>query len=88
MAAQDVFQANARGLEGPISDAAAVTPNDANDLTYATRAINVATDGFVKVTTVGNDTVTLYVAAGIWFPIRASRIWATGTTATGIVGGW
>ena len=68
--------------------AAAITPSDGTDLAAATRAINVSDPGYVKVTTVGGDTVTLYVAGGVTFPLRAARIWATGTTATEIVGLW
>jgi len=72
----------------PPGNAAAVTPNDSTDLTNVTRAINVAAAGNVAIDTEAGDSVTLYVAAGIAFPVNARRIKATGTTATGIVALW
>lgn len=81
----DKFSSANPGLESPASYIAAVTPDDANDLPVASRAVNVAQSGTVQVTTVDGATGTVYVAAGVAFPVRASRIWSTGTTATGIV---
>ena len=63
-----------------------VTPNDAADLNVMTRALNVATSGTVQVTTADGQTGSVYIAAGILFPIRVQRVWATGTTAAGIRG--
>ncbi|MCH2165776.1 MAG: hypothetical protein MK098_14160 [Marinovum sp.] len=40
--------------------------------------------GTVRVTTVDGSELTVNVAAGVIFPIRAKRIWATGTTALNI----
>ena len=82
----DNFKRLASGLESPPSHAYSVVPSDGADLAMATRALNVTTSGNVRLTTVGGGIVTLYVVAGIAFPIRARRIWSTGTTATGIVG--
>ncbi len=81
----DSFADHLSGLESPASKLSAITPDDATDLPLAGRALNVATSGAVTVTTVDGTTATVYVAAGIAFPVRARRIWATGTTATGIV---
>lgn len=81
----DSFADHQRGLESPASKLSAITPDDATDLPLASRAINVASSGTVAITTVDGTTATVYVAAGIAFPVRARRIWATGTTATGIV---
>jgi hypothetical protein len=80
----DAFEHHTPGLESPASRLASVTPDDATDLAWATRAIAVATNGNVQITTVDGHTGTIYVAAGVPFPIRAQRVWATGTTATGI----
>lgn len=82
----DQFATYTAGLESPPSDGAAITPNDSADLAQATRGLNVGTGGSVRVTTVDGADLTLQIAAGIVFPIRAKRIWATGTTATVIVG--
>ena len=81
----DPFDKHAQSLESPATLLLSVTPSDAADLTQPSRALNVAQSGFVRMTTTGGSTATLYVAAGIGFPVRATRIWATGTTATGIV---
>ena len=35
----------------------------------------------------GSETVTFPAVSG-WLPLRVSRIWATGTTASGIVAVW
>lgn len=82
----DRFDLFTEGLESPAVHLDTVTPSDTTDLARITRAINVASAGFVRVTTKEGDTGTVYVAEGGVFPIRATRIWSTGTTATGIVG--
>lgn len=81
----DKFSTYAESLESPPSNLIAVTPDDAADLPSASRGLNVAQGGMVRVTTVGGTTGTLMIEAGGVFPLRATRIWATGTTATGIV---
>ena len=81
----DKFKSDQVGLSTPPVNAAEITPSDTVDLQTASRCLIVATTGTVRVTTVNGDTVTLFVAAGITFPVRVSRIWSTGTTATGIV---
>lgn len=81
----DLFESNASGLESPVTHLKEVTPNDGVDLDLASRAIAVANEGFVKVTTISGSTGRIFVVPGAPFPIRARRIWATGTTATEIV---
>lgn len=81
----DKFSGHVESLSSPPSHIVAVTPDDANDLAVSSRCINVATAGDVQVTTINGETGVIHIAAGVVFPIRASRIWATGTTATGIV---
>lgn len=81
----DPFQNHVPGLESPASGLMPVIPDDAADLPVAARALNVAQSGFVQLSTVEGDTAAVYIAAGIAFPIRAARVWASGTTATGIV---
>lgn len=81
----DPFASQTPGLESPASHLVAVTPDDSTDLAISSRGINVATSGSVRVTTISDDTETVYIAAGTAFPVRVKRIWATGTTATGIV---
>lgn len=80
----DPFDGHSQGLESPATILVSVTPDDTTDLSVPSRALNVAQEGLVRVTTTGGSTATIYVAAGIGFPVRATRVWATGTTATGI----
>jgi hypothetical protein len=82
----DPFHAMTSGLQSPASDAFAITPDDATDLPLATRALNVAQSGYVQLETVSGSLATLYIAAGVAFPVRARRVLASGTDATGIVG--
>lgn len=67
-----------------------VTPNDGADLAHNTTGLMVATDGNVKVTLVDdtNPIVLPGLAAGTIYPIEAKRVWATSTTATGVVAIW
>lgn len=80
----DPFDSHVSSLESPATIIQPVTPDDGADLATPSRALNVMQSGAVQVTTVGGTTATIYVAAGIGFPLRVRRVWATGTTATGI----
>ena len=79
----DRFQNHLPGLESPAVRLEAVVPNDDADLSVASRAIAVGTEGFVNLTTIAAGRV--FVVPGAPFPIRARRILATGTTAGQIV---
>ena len=81
----DHFADHHVALDSPALYLIPVTPDDGADLPVASRALNVAGAGFVQLTTVTGDTGQIYVAAGIPFAVRVQRVWATGTTATGIV---
>lgn len=83
----DTFAGYSTGIDSPATQAAAVTPNDAADLTVASRALYVGTAGNLAVVTVGGSTVTLVGISG-WVPIRVARVLATGTTASDIVVLW
>ena len=82
----DAFENYSPGLQSPAVWIEDITPNDTTDLTRATRAINVAQSGVVRVITVDDVQGDIFVAAGLAFPIRVKRVLATGTTATGIRG--
>ena len=82
----DRFENTSAGLESPATHIEPITPDDANDLNETTRALHVAGSGFVRITTVSGSQGTVFMPAGAIFPIRARRVWATGTDATGIVG--
>lgn len=81
----DAFANYTSGLESPATDLTETTPSDTQDLPHTSRAINVGTGGTLRVTTVNGQTGTIHIVAGIAFPIRVTRIWQTGTTATDIV---
>lgn len=82
----DHFKTHATGMSDPILNAAAVVPDDANDLGVTTRALFIGTGGNLRVTLVSGDTVTFANAGAGWHPLRVTRVWATGTAATNIVG--
>ena len=63
-----------------------ITPDDSADLAHVTTALNVATPGTVRVTTIDGSTTDVNIHPGHAFPIRAQRVWQTGTSATGIRG--
>ena len=76
-------------------NAQAVTPNDSADIELGGSPIVgiengaclfVGTGGDLTITTVGGQTVTLTnIADGVFIPIQVKRVWATGTSATGIL---
>lgn len=82
----DPFKQFSPTLTAPASALYEITPDDGADLGVAVRALNVAAAGAVRVTTVDDTVASVFVAAGTAFPVRVKRVWATGTTATGIVG--
>jgi hypothetical protein len=83
----DGFKDYQPGLESPAGHAAAITPSDSLALVDATRAIYVGGAGALRVTMVSGAVVTLAVVqAGQIYPLRVTKVMATGTTATGLVG--
>lgn len=82
----DAFANRMRTPADPAVRLFSVTPNDLVDLPEATTALNVATPGTVHVTTIDGSQGHITIRPGQPFPIRAKRIWQTGTSATGIVG--
>lgn len=81
----DQFSTFGPTLDSPASRAVSITPSDSADLTNSVRALWVGTYGDVKVTTVGGDTVTFTNVEGL-LPVRAQRVFSTGTSASGIIG--
>lgn len=78
------FAHRARSIHGPATDALAVTPDDATDLPMIAIALYIETGGAVVVDTVAGETRTISVADFSILPLGATRVRATGTTATGI----
>lgn len=83
----ETYEHHAAGLESPASHAFDVVPDDTSPLPSPTRAIYVGNGGHLCVTLLSGATVTFQnLPAGSLLPVRATRIFATRTTATGIVG--
>lgn len=81
---EDRYASFARAPSLPASSVREIVPDDVADIPQVSVALNVATPGNLRVTTLDGDTVDVEVAAGVAFPLRVTRVWATGTTATGI----
>lgn len=82
----DAFSTRMRTPSDPAVTIFSITPDDGADLVRVTSALNVATAGTVRVTTVDGSTDEITIQPGHAFPIRVTRVWLTGTTATGIRG--
>lgn len=77
----------ALGLGAPARGAFAVTPDDATDFTTQARALYIGSAGDVKVRTWKDEDITFIgVIASYILPVRCKRVFATGTTASSIVG--
>lgn len=73
----------------PFSNASAVTPSDSANLPGVISAFTVGVAGTVAVDTAGGSkNVTLNCIAGWVYPLRVVKVYATGTSATGINGYW
>ncbi len=85
----DTFRSHTRSLTSPPEHAAAILPDDAAELSHATRALYVGGTGDVSVQLLAGDIVTLAnLPAGTLLPIRIIRVLASGTSATSLVGLW
>ncbi len=82
----DVFSHQSRSAGDPSVTLFDIAPDDGNDLPQVTTALAVATPGSVQVTMLDGSTGNLAINPGQAFPVRVSRVWLTGTTATGIRG--
>lgn len=90
MPATDNFSRFQVGDNNEYRNAVAVTTSDANELSNVTRAIYIGGGtGTLKVDLVDSGTVTFSgLATGTVLPVRAKRIYATGTGATNIIALW
>lgn len=74
-------------ISAPATDGFEITPSDTVDFSQVTRAIYTGTGGSISV--VMRDGATLpftSVPPGVALPVRANRVNATGTDATGLLG--
>lgn len=84
----DKFPADAADLSA--RNLVAITPSDDSPLANVVKALYVGVTGTLKVTAVGDaDTAAVTfvgVPAGAILPVRAVKVWNTGTSAGNIVG--
>ena len=85
----DKFAQTERGILAPYTRAVTITPSDSTDRTETPRALQIhagTNSTPVKVTMAGDSTpVTFQLQTGYIFPLRVSRVWATGTSATTVI---
>ncbi|MBO6758136.1 MAG: hypothetical protein JJ902_17500 [Roseibium sp.] len=82
----DRFSDHSIALDSPASDGFAIVPNDSVDLPEVTRAVYVGVSGSIRTVTAGGGELVLDGAvAGTLIPVRVKRVYATGTTAAGLV---
>ena len=87
MPINDPFASHAQSLNGPVTGGFDVTPDDTTDLAPLPRALMVSTVGDVAVRFPdGSDMILPGLSPGVIYPLRAARVLATGTTATGLKG--
>ncbi|HWA17683.1 MAG TPA: hypothetical protein VG757_01690 [Devosia sp.] len=83
----DRYAAHTASLTAPASNGFDITPDDDEDLPEVVRAIYVGGAGDVAAVLREGATLTFAnLPAGSLLPVRASRIKATGTTASGLIG--
>jgi len=82
----DTFQSYTSTLESPAEHHFTVIPSDTADLAVRPRALRIGGAGSVVLRDAKGADVAYAVQAGEILPVRALRVMATGTTATGIVG--
>jgi hypothetical protein len=85
----DTYRKHGRSLTAPPEEGAAIVPDDAAELGHATRALWVGGGGDLRVRLLGGAVVTLAaVPGGTLLPLRLRQVFATGSSATALVGLW
>lgn len=86
----DQWAGRGNSIDSPADNAEAVTPSDSVDIATTSRALFIGGGGDVSIDTVGGQESVVFagLAGGSILPVRAKRVNATGTTATGIVALW
>ena len=83
----DRFSHYSPGLTAPLNDGFNVSPDDTLDLPEVTRAIFLGQGGNLAVRfPTGAEVVLTGLKPGVIYPLRLSRVLATGTTASDMVG--
>lgn len=80
------FEHYGASLESPASSAEAITPSDVAPLATPSRSIYVGVTGDVSVVMLDGTTATFIgMVAGMAYPLRVSKVMATGTSATNLI---
>jgi len=83
------FSQNDEAVLAPYTRAVTITPSDSADLVEVPRAIQIhagTASTPVKVIMQGDTVaVTFQLQTGFIFPLRVSRVYATGTSATSVI---
>lgn len=87
---KDIFESHALSLSAPATNAAAITPDDAAaGFDQVTRAIYVGIGGNVRAEMASGEAVTFAaMAGGMIYPVRIRKVFASGTTASGLISLW
>lgn len=83
----DNFVSYLAGLDAPAQNAATLTPSDSTDLAVTTRFLYVGVTGDVTCILAGDSSTVLFKAVPVGLHrLRVKRLYATGTTATNMLG--
>lgn len=83
----DRFATMTPSLTSPAAHGFAITPDDAAPLNEVTRAIYVGGAGDLALEMADGAVLSFTgLTAGSWLPLRARAVYASGTTATGLIG--
>lgn len=89
MPATNVFQATDTAINSPYTRAKSLTLSDTVDLTEVPRALHIhAGTASTPVKVIFEDdtvAVTLQLQTGFIYPLRVTRVYATGTSATTVI---
>lgn len=84
---KDEFSDYAISPTAPAEAAEAISPSDASGVEFVTRALYVGDGGDIRVKLLRGSVVTLRsVPSGSFMPLRITQVFATGTTASSLVG--
>ncbi|MCV6823115.1 MULTISPECIES: spike base protein, RCAP_Rcc01079 family [Halocynthiibacter] len=78
------FENRQPNLNGPSTDLVPVAPNDTTDLSSVALALYIETGGTLVILTEKEETRTVKVSDFMTLPTGVRRVFATGTTASGI----
>ena len=80
------YEKGSLSLNAPLQGAFAITPDDATLLPQHTRQLRITTGGDLRVEFISGVVATIPVWSQDVIDLRVVRVFATGTTATGIYG--